>query len=221
MRTNRTNTLGFTMLEMMVSSAIMTVISLLCFIALRASSESAALAQAKAEVQANLRDTLNELTQEVREAYTDRTVAPGFGTPIAPEDTESIAIAEEGLRVTFQVPVPTDGSGNVTSTSPISIEWRNEDTNTGDGFNAVLDPGEDANEDGALTRRLVRIQDGLETVVGGANNISGCFMQLVPSANVNSNLNTTFFIWLEASKSYGIGDKIVRAEAECSIDLVN
>ena len=61
------NNQGHTMVEMMVSMAILSIVSLLGFIVLQSSTSSAQLANAKVDVQNNLRDTMAVLTAELRE----------------------------------------------------------------------------------------------------------------------------------------------------------
>ena len=212
---------GFTMLEVTISMSLLSIVALLGFVVLRGSTESAALTQAKGEVQAGVRDAMTAITAEVRAAYTQRTV--DAVPPIAPRDTDSIVVSAAGDEITFQVPVRLDTPEMVRSSTPITIRYENEDTyETGIGFNAILDPGEDLNEDGLLTRRLVRTQNGLSTVLGATNNISGVQFQLLPNQSNRNNQMTTLYIWLEASKRYGPGPgKMVRAQLETTIALEN
>ena len=212
---------GFTLLEVSMALTILSVVSLLSFIVLRSSTESASLSQAKADVQASLRDVMTVLSDEVRSAYTDRTVASQ--PPIAPEDTQSIFIDEDGTQLTCQVPIPTGTATMVTASSPIVFRWENEDLASTTGLpNARLDPGEDTNGDGALTRRVVREQSGVTTVVGAANNISNLQFQLLSNAATEETALTKLRIHLEATKRYGEGEgKWVRAQLETTIDLAN
>ncbi len=212
---------GFSLLEVSMSMAILSVVSLLGFVVLKSSTEAAALSGAKAEVQANLRDAMTALTAELREAYTDRTVLAV--PPIAPAETMSVQATEGGLGVMYQIPEPTGGPDMVTSSLPVFILWENEDTYGPDGgFNARLDEGEDGNGDGTLTRRLIRSQGDEETIIGGANNLSGVQFQLLPNQDSGDNTLTSIRIWLEASKRYGPGDgKLVRAELEATIHMAN
>lgn len=212
---------GYSLLEIMIAMSILSIISLLGYVMLVSSTESAQLARAKAEVQANLRDVMAELTSELREAYTERTV--NAAPPIAPEDTEAIAVTEDGESVTFQVPEPTGDPNRVQSSAPITFTLQMEDTYQSEtGFNAVLDGGEDANDDGVLTRRIVRIQGNEERPIGGANNISACTFQLLPSQVSGNNQLTTLRIWLQATKSYGLSPPtLVRGELESRIHLAN
>ena len=212
---------GYSLLEVIISTSILMIISMLGYVMLVSSTESAELARAKAEVQANLRDVMAEMTSELRAAYTARTV--DAAPPIAPEDTQAVQVSEDGQSLTFQVPVPTDGPERVRGSSPVTYALQMEDTyQSGAGFNAVLDEGEDVNEDGVLTRRIVRIQDGEERSVGSANNISACTFQLLPSQESDNDQLTTVRIWLEATKSYGLSPPtLVKGELESRVHLAN
>lgn len=212
---------GFTLVEVTLSMGLLSVVALLAFVVLRGSTETAALAQAKAEVQAGVRDAMNAITAELRTAYTQRTV--DTIPPIAPRNTVSIVVSEAGDEITFQIPVRLETPEMVQSSLPITIRYENEDTGgSGMSGNAILDPGEDSNEDGMLTRRLLRTQDGISTVVGATNTLSGVRFQLLPNQSVRNNQLTTLYIWLEASKRYGPGQgKMVRAQLETTIALEN
>ncbi len=211
---------GFTLLEMMLSISILTIVGLLGFIVISSSTESAELARAKSEIQAGLRDVMAAITSEAREAYTQRTVAAT--PPRAPAGVAGIQVGEDNDRITFQTPVRTDGPQMVVGSTPIIIALENEDTDTGNGPNALLDPGEDTNNDGVLNRRVVRIQNGKQEVLGASNDISGLRFELRPNQNAFDNTPTTLYVWMEATKRYGSGLKhIVRAELESSIDIKN
>jgi len=140
-----------------------------------------------------------------------------------PEGTESIQIADGATGITFQVPEPTFGPDMAAPSAPITIAYENEDIGEGSlGGNGLLDPGEDVNEDGALSRRLVRSQGGVTTVLGGANNISAVAFQLVPNQSATDNNLTSLVIRLEATKRYGPGWRYVVHEIlESTVDLKN
>lgn len=211
---------GFSLLELSISTALLAIISLLAYYALAGSTESAALAQSKSELQGNLRDTMAIITREVGAAYTER-ISEGDPQTLPPKLVGPIQVAESGDRITFQVPVPR-AQGLPEASLPITIFHENEDTI---GVpNAVLDPGEDANADGALTRRLVRVQDGVQTPLGAANTISQVRFTLVPNQNALDNTLTTLRIELEASKLHGpAGDqqKLVRGSLSSLVHLHN
>ncbi len=207
---------GFTLLEMMMAVSILAIVGLLGLIVISSSAESAELAQAKAEVQAGLRDVMAAIMDAVREAYTDRTVA--VSPPRSPVNVESIQTSESNDRITFHVPVRVAGTAIVRGSTPITIQFENEDANG----NALLDSGEDLNGDGTLNRRVLRMQDGQTQVLGASNNISNLRFELQPNQNARDNLLTSLYVWLEASRRYGPGMKhLVRAELAAVIDLKN
>ena len=205
---------GYSLVEVMMATSVLGVVSLLGFVVLMSSTESAQLSTAKVDVQNNLRDTMSVLVSELREAVTAETTE----LTGAPEDLAGITVDPEGALVTFQVPEPVEGDALFSYSTPISFTLENEDTNG----NGRLDANEDANGDGVLTRRVVRMQDGVETVVASANAIDSVTFTLVEN-QVTANLNlTTINIVLVGSKRYGPGDgKLVRAQMESDIRLVN
>jgi len=213
MKSNR----GFTLLEVMIASAIFTVVGMLSFLVLSSSNESVVLTSAKSEVQANLRDTMNALTTEVRSAYTARLA----GTPGADVNAEPLEVLDDGTTLQYRIPDPSRVWGSHTVpgvSSQIRIEFENEDANG----NGILDPGEDTNEDGVLTRRLVRIQDGVRTVLGASNEIESVQYTLLPHPSPNNNWMTRLRIDLTASKVYGAKqDKRVWAELSATVNLAN
>lgn len=208
------NNAGHTMLEVMVSMAILSVVSLLGFIVLQSSYSSAQLANAKVDVQNNLRDTMAVLISELREGVTETTT----NKTGAPEDLDPVTLGEGGRSITFQVAVPTTGEALFTYSTPITFALQNEDLNG----NGRLDPDEDQNEDGALTRRIVRTQDGETTPVAGASTIDGVEFTLIENQAAGSDDLTTVQITLRGSKRYGGGDgKPVIAEMTSNVRLVN
>ncbi|HPO15671.1 MAG TPA: prepilin-type N-terminal cleavage/methylation domain-containing protein [Candidatus Hydrogenedentes bacterium] len=211
---------GFTLLELMMSMGILTIVSLLGFIVLASSTESAELSQVKNEAQASLRDAMAALTSEVREAYTQRTVDPV--PPLAPAGAASITVSSTGDSITYYVPEPTGDATFVRASAPITILYQNEDGTGGGTTNGKLDPGEDTNGDTMLTRRLIRTQGGETTVLGSANDLSLVSFQLIKNQNVNDNNMTTLAVTLEAAKYYGRAlEKVVRVRLQGSIDLKN
>jgi hypothetical protein len=89
------------------------------------------------------------------------------------EEIEVIQNPVPGSPVELRLQVPLDGSRQRWS-SPIRFRYMNEDLNR----NALLDAGEDTDGDGALTRRIVRIQDinmdGDTADIGEARPVGGC-----------------------------------------------
>jgi len=205
---------GYSLLEVTVATSIMGIVSLLGFIVLSSSNESVQLTTAKVDVQNHLRDTMAAMTGELREAVSSITT----NLTGAPEGLNPVAVAEEGTLITFQVPQPTSGEAQFTYSGLISYTIENEDQNG----NARLDPGEDANGDGVLTRRIVRTQAGVTTPVAGANTIDSVTFTLVQHQAAGNNNFTTVNINLTGSKRYGPGaGKLVVAQMDASIRLVN
>lgn len=208
------NTHGHSLLEVMVSTAILTVVSLLGFIVLQSSTSSAQLSSAKVDVQNDLRDTMAVLAGTLREGVTQATTeATG-----APPDLAPVSVSEDGDAITIQVPEPAPGEAMFEYSTPITFWLENEDANG----NGRLDPGEDTNEDGVLTRRIVRTQDGENRPVASARNIDEVTFELLEHQAAGNNTLTTVRILLRGSKRYGPGDgKPVRAEMTSNIRLVN
>ncbi len=210
---------GYTLLEVMLAISILTVVSLLGFVVLKTSTESAALVNAKEEMQSALRDVMSLLNAEVGEAYSERST--DAEPPLSPDGVEAISVSEDGRSIVFQVPEPSGDSRMVVGSNPITISLENEDfpvgeTNEGNGR---LDDGEDENDDGVLTRRLLRIQDNTTTVLGAANCISNVRFQLQPVAN---GPRTVLSVLLTASKRYGQGEgRLIRAQLQGSITMAN
>lgn len=208
------NNYGHTLIEIMVSTAILTIVSLLGFVVLQSSTSSAQLANAKVDVQNNLRDTMAVLTFELREGVTQTTTAKTGNPP----DLFPVAVSDEGRAITFQMPEPIGGEEMFDYSTPITFSIQNEDVNG----NGRLDPNEDTNDDGALTRRMVRSQDGETTPVGGASTIDFVNFSLLANQVTGVTDLTTVQITLRGSKRYGAGDgKNVLAEMTSNIRLVN
>lgn len=208
------NNQGHTMVEVMISTAILTIVSLLGFVVLQSSTSSAQLANAKVDVQNNLRDTMTALTFALREGVTQTTTEKTG----APEDLFPVAVSDEGRAITFQMPEPIAGEEMFDYSTPITFSLQNEDENG----NGLLDPDEDTNEDGTLTRRIVRSQDGVTTPVAGASTIDFVSFTLLANQVTGVADLTTVQITLRGSKRYGAGEgQPVLAEMTSSIRLVN
>lgn len=164
---------GFTLVELVISIAILATVCALGMLALQSATTSSATAKSKAEAQDNVRDALAAMQQELAMASkrTDLSLSPQLNAlTVTPNP-----VTGSPIEVTFQV--PTSGTGANWS-RPITFRYINEDTN-GDGR---LTSGEDTDGDGALSRRIVRLQDlngngtsadpGETQVVGGANDLS-------------------------------------------------
>ncbi len=205
---------GYSLLEVMVASTVLGVVSLLGFVVLKSSNEAAQLTTAKVDVQNHLRDSMAVISSELREAVSSETT----NRTGAPEDLYSVAVDETGSAITFQVPEPLAGEDQFAYSTPITYRLENEDLNG----NGRLDPDEDANDDGVLTRRIVRSQDGVDVPIASANSIDSVTFQLVANQATGNNQLTTVNIQLSGSKRYGPGEgKLVVSELESSIRLVN
>jgi len=174
---------GFTLVELTVSMTILTVVSALMFVVLQSSTSAIGLAEAKETAQASLRDTLGAMTRELQLA--SKTTNPALVPPL-----QGLQVVNP-QEIVFQVPV--NSFGTVWST-PITYRFINEDGGTHEGANnGRLDDGEDADGDGALTRRVVRIQDGQERPLAPSNDMSA--VQFALNAT-----NDVLTITLSASK---------------------
>lgn len=211
---------AYSLVEVLFAMSILSIVSLLGFVALRTSTEASMMTQAKDEAQAALRDVMHVLGEELSTAYSERTV--DGEPPTAPEDVEAPAFSEDAATLTFQVPAMTGDGRFVEGSLPITYTLFNEDApgETGAG-NGLLDDGEDLNEDGALTRQVQRTQGDEVTVVAAANCIDT--LQFVPVAPAAAgDPVTSIQVRLTASKRYGLGErKVVRAELEGTISLGN
>jgi prepilin-type N-terminal cleavage/methylation domain-containing protein len=205
---------GYSMVEVMVATSILGVVSLLGFVVLKSSTEASQLTTAKVDVQNNLRDTMAVLTAELREGVSaETTLLTG-----APEDLVAVEVESEGQQITFQVPEPVEGEELFDYSTPITFMLQNEDQND----NGRLDADEDTNGDGVLTRRVIRLQDGQALGVASANAIDSVAFTLVQHQAVGNDEFTTVNIRLTGSKRYGPGEgKLVASELEANIRLVN
>lgn len=164
---------GFTLVELVISMAILAIISVLGIVALQSSTTSMATAESKADVQDNVRDALAAMTRELQMA--SKTSDDSLTPPLDAVAINANPAAGSPTELVFQT--PTSGSGRNWS-RPIRYRYLNEDANG----NGRLDSGEDLDSDAVLTRRIVRIQDrngdgdtadsGEIAPVGGANDLS-------------------------------------------------
>jgi hypothetical protein len=136
----------------------------------------------------------------------------------APEGLFPVAIGDEGRSITFQVPEPVSGEALFAYSTPITFSLENEDANE----NGRLDPDEDTNGDGALTRRIVRSQNGETVPVAGASTIEFVNFSLLDNQAADVDDRTTVQIILRGSKRYGAGEgKPLLSETTSNIRLVN
>lgn len=213
--------LGFTLIEVTISATLIATISLLSFLALQSSVKSASLSYVQNEIDSDLRNTFNELSELVKQAYTE--VTTNVTPPVAPPGAEAIQLQNNGQSLRFFVPVPVNTPEFVQSSQPILVQYENEDRSSeGVPPNAILDVGEDTNGDGALTRRLVMIQGDNRRVIGSANCISNVEFQLLPDRSDKENTPTLLYIYLEGTKRMGPGEgPLIRAELSGIVKLEN
>jgi len=198
---------GFTLLELMVSMAILVVVSILTFVVTNSTTQAAAVSEAKEVAQAAVRDAMTAMSTELQLA--SKSSNPALVPPL-----EALAVDEDSLdEVTFQIPL--NAAGTLWST-PITYRFMNEDDHGGEGaHNARLEDGEDADEDGALTRRIIRIQDGVEEPLGAVNDLSNVMFTLNPT-------NDALTITLTASRALLDRDtEQVMAQATSNVYLLN
>ena len=193
------------MLEMMISVSVLAVVGTLGMVATLTSSKLANVMDVKETMQAEVRATMLDITQEVQLAFKADAQNPVTGglpcSKIAVYKTGDIlptgALVGD-LR--FQIP-----EGTLWST-PIIYRYVYEDTNA----NGKLDSGEDANNNQLLDRRIVRIKDNKTHYLGAANTI-------VPNALGTNNKPVTPFslnaagdtltVTLATAKSLDTGNK--------------
>ncbi len=190
---------GFTLIETMVATGVLSILSLMMFAAVEASVDSGRLASAKSRVQGNIRDTLPDLIREVELGARATTAAGinGLAGITVIRDGVAMDPGIEGDMVVFQV--PTDSTGANWS-APIQYRFVNEDTN-GNGFLDVgedaideQNPAQDGNGDGILTRCILREQDlnadgdfdeqGETRIVGGVNELQAVRFSLNVTGDV-------------------------------------
>lgn len=222
--TRKQNNSGFTLVELSISTAVMIIVSLLGYVVISTSTQSSRLADAQAQMQANLRDVMLAIESEVRAAYSNRSIDPKNlqqrPNSDIPVGTISVQVSTDKRSLQFQRPVPSAGSHLPTPSSVITLALHNEDVGKADG-NAVLDAGEDANGDGILNRRLLRTQSGTTAPLGAVNDIADVQFTLVKNQDASDNNLTTLLVRLIASKSYGLKRQIVKADLESRIHLEN
>lgn len=177
---------GFTLLETMIATGVLSVLSLLMFTAVQASITSSRVANAETRVQSNIRETLPVMIREI-ELAARATTAAGIGgvTGITVfRDGVAMDWGISGDLVVFQIPL--DNAGAAWS-QPIQYRFINEDVNengfldAGEDVIDAEDPAADGNGDGILTRCIVREQDidnngdfdgeGERRIIGAANEL--------------------------------------------------
>ena len=173
---------GFSLVELMIAVAILSIVSVLGWIALQTSTQQTALATAQSAVQQDVRAVAMLIGEELEVASaSDReTLDPAVtGVKInAPCKADSGGLVENGgipceTEVVVEIPPEVDGA----PWRKVRIRYVNEDEDS-DG---ELDSGEDLNYDGRLNRGFFRIEDrdgdgsvsqsGDMVLLGATNNI--------------------------------------------------
>lgn len=168
---------GFTLMELLIAVSLLTVIGALSMVAIQTSTQSMTTASAKAQLLDELRETMNAVTQELQHAA--KTANPALAPPLQAVTVTENPVAGSPVQIAYQI--PRDATGRNWS-RPIILRHINEDLNG----NGILDPGEDTNGDGVLTRRLIRLED-----VDGDGNISPS-TEIRPVGNANNLTNVQF-----------------------------
>lgn len=221
--------LGFTLAETLISFSILTIVSLLAYIVLSSSTEAARLTEAQAQLQSNLRDVMQAISAEVRPAYSERSIKPrnpgevsaiGNDPGDLPVGTMSITVAQDGRSIQFQRPVPSTTSPVPRPTPVISIGLQSEDAEFALG-NGKLDPGEDANGDGILNRRVVRTQGGVSVPYASVNDVADLQFTLLANQDAGDLNLTTLLVRITASRLVGAKQRLIRADLESRIRLEN
>lgn len=164
---------GFTLLELLISMAILTVFMLLGGLAVQMSITSVDTAEAAGMVQAEVRNVLQAVSAEL--ALSAKRGNDALTPPLQDVTITENPAPNAPIELVFQVPLDDVGR---TWSNPIRYRFVTEDANG----NARLDPGEDSNGNGRLDRCIERIQDrngdgdaddpGERTVLAGANNLN-------------------------------------------------
>ena len=220
----RTGQQGFTLVELTISCAVLTIVSLLGYIVVASSTESSRVADAQAQLQSNLRDAMQLITSEVKTAYSDRTINPQnpgeLPNTSIPTGTKTLTVAATGRSITFQKPIASTANAVPQPSTVITIGLECEDAGFKDG-NATLDSGEDANGDGMLTRRMNRTQDAATKSLGAVNDLADVTFTLMASENTNDKNKSTLRVRLVASKLVGAKKRLIKADLEGRIHLEN
>lgn len=141
---------GFTLLELMVSTAIMVVLSSFMAVAVFATSEVSTSSAVESSVQDDVRELLTSMTKEL-------ILASAEGNDAIDPEVLAVAIVPdpaENSPIEIQYQVPIDEWGQVWS-EVRRFRFITEDLNN----NAKLDDGEDSNGDGILNRSIVQLAD--------------------------------------------------------------
>lgn len=218
------NQQGFSLVELVIAMGVLMIVSLLGYIVMASSTESARVADAQAQLQANLRNVMQQISAEVKAAYSERTINPQNPGELPntqiPASTVALSVGNSGRSISFQRPVASTTNPVPQPAPLITIALQCEDAGFKDG-NATLDAGEDANSDGILTRRMTRTQSATTTPMGAVNDLADVTFTLMASENTNDKNKSTLRVRLVASKLVGIKKRLIKADLEGRIHLEN
>ena len=136
---------GYTLIEMMVTSALLTGMFAITGTVLVRTVQAWRMQEAYTGVTAGLRDATLAITQELESAALkdDSSLSP----PV-----KGLTVSPDTISVTYQVPMSLDGT---TWSNPITIRLRTEDKN----LNLKMDGKEDEDGNGFLDRVIERLED--------------------------------------------------------------
>ncbi len=206
---------GFTLLELVIAMGILSIVTLLMFMATATSTGTVNVADAERAAQQAVRDAMNIITRELELAARedDTTISPITGGVQGVRVVQNPALPAGRIEIVYQTPL----AGNNTTNEfnfPRRIRHINEDLNG----NLQLDPGEDTNGNGRLDMRLEILRDGdretipitlpdgvfddnERTVIAGANNLE--------TVNFVVNANGAIDITLVAAARVGGDENLV------------
>lgn len=207
---------GFTLMEVMIVAALLSVVGLLAFMAVQSAVSATEVAEAQGTAQVNVAQLVQIMTRELQLASTraDDSLSP----PLEPAVLRNNPAPGVPLELEFQVPM--DNTGRNWSTR-IRYRYINEDANG----NGRLDGGEDLNEDGLLNRRIVRMQDrngdgdadddGEQAPVAGANNVANATFAL------NGNVLTITLVTDARVRRFGRPSNTLTSSITSQVCLMN
>lgn len=207
---------GFTLMEVMIVAALLSVVGLLAFMAVQSAVSATEVAEAQGTAQVNVAQLVQIMTRELQLASTraDDSLSP----PLEPAVLRNNPAPGVPLELEFQV--PTDNTGRNWSTR-IRYRYINEDANG----NGRLDGGEDLNEDGLLNRRIVRMEDrngdgdaddnDEQVPVAGANNVANATFAL------NGNVLTITLVTDARVRRFGRPSNTLTSSITSQVCLMN
>ena len=204
---------GFTLIEMMISVAIVLVVSMLGYIAFSSSYEAIDLNQRMGTLQGDCRDAMRALSDEAQLAV--KRAAAG---QVLPAGARELRVNPGNRReITYVVPTADDGTAFSTVRT---IRFESEDLpaaglENGEFGNGRLDPGEDTDGNGRLTRQLVLINGIQRRVLGSATTLANVAFDL--SADGSCLVVTMTAVTPIAQDSA----RMLRVDTESTIYLMN